>query len=285
MAEPPVGLGWRAHPSGPGTGAERVSCATMTFPVVFHLGPLVVPAHTVFETLAYVAGFRLFLVLRAREGDPVRESTRHLVIAAAAVGALLGAYGLALAQHPFGPAAPHVALAERLRGKTIVGGLLGGMLAVELAKLAIGERRRTGDLFVLPLCVGIAVGRVGCFLAGLDDHTFGLATTLPWGLDLGDGVPRHPVTLYETLALALIAAWTLHARGRVGLREGDRFRGFLTLYLAFRLGLDLLKPAPRPWLGLSAIQVACVLGLGYLARDWPRLARGTFAARVAATSE
>jgi phosphatidylglycerol---prolipoprotein diacylglyceryl transferase len=32
-------------------------------------------------------------------------------------------------------------------GKTIVGGLLGGWLAVELAKLTAGLKSRTGDLF------------------------------------------------------------------------------------------------------------------------------------------
>ena len=34
-------------------------------------------------------------------------------------------------------------------------------------------------------------------LAGLHDDTYGLPTALPWGIDLGDGVPRHPAPLND----------------------------------------------------------------------------------------
>ena len=40
-------------------------------------------------------------------------------------------------------------------------------VAVELVKLALGVHSRTGDLFAVPVCVGIAIGRLGCFFAGL----------------------------------------------------------------------------------------------------------------------
>ena len=64
-------------------------------------------------------------------------------------------------------------------GKSVVVGLLGGFVAVEWVKRRIGVRRSTGDLFVIPLAVGIAIGRIGCFLTGLDDHTHGLPADLP----------------------------------------------------------------------------------------------------------
>jgi phosphatidylglycerol:prolipoprotein diacylglycerol transferase len=59
----------------------------------------------------------------------------------------------------------------------------------------------------VPLAVGIAIGRIGCFLAGLDDFTWGIPTSLPWGHDFGDGVLRHPVQLYESIAMAAFAAF------------------------------------------------------------------------------
>ena len=46
---------------------------------------------------------------------------------------------------------------------------------------APARRRSTGDLFVVPLCVGTAIGRIGCFLSGLEDRTYGTPTSLPWG--------------------------------------------------------------------------------------------------------
>ncbi len=55
------------------------------------------------------------------------------------------------------------------------------------------------------------------------------------------------------------------------MREGDLFRGFMILYLGFRLALEGIKPNPAPYLGLSGIQVACVGALLYYARDVRRI--------------
>ena len=65
---------------------------------------------------------------------------------------------------------------------------------------------------VFPLLLGMALGRVGCHLAGLTDGTYGTATTLPWALDLGDGVARHPTNLYEIGFLLLLAGLLWWAR-------------------------------------------------------------------------
>ena len=249
----------------------------MHFPVVFHVGSVAIPAHFVFESLAYIVGFRIYLALRARAHDDIPDETRWWVIAAAAIGAVVGSRLLVWIQHPGLSWAHRADPAWLLGGKTIVGGLLGGLIAVETAKRILGETRSTGDLFVIPLCIGMAIGRIGCFLAGLDDHTYGNATTLPWGVDFGDGVRRHPAQLYEIVALAGIAGWAWQAQQRIAggeLIRGDAFRGFLSLYLLFRFALDWIKPEPRPYAGLSGIQVAAIAGLLYHARDLPRLVLG-----------
>jgi phosphatidylglycerol---prolipoprotein diacylglyceryl transferase len=217
-----------------------------------------------------VLGFRLFLSLRRRRGDTVAEQTRMTVLAGAAVGAVVGSKLLALVQHSAVVLAHPEPVWVLGGGKTIVGGLLGGLMGVELTKRWVGEERSTGDLFVLPLCLGMAVGRVGCFLAGLRDGTCGTETSLPWAVDFGDGVPRHPTQLYEIAALGLIAAWAWR-RQEAPARSGDLFRGFMVLYLGFRLFVDFIKPDPRAYIGLSAIQAACVCGLVYYARDLPRV--------------
>jgi prolipoprotein diacylglyceryltransferase len=64
---------------------------------------------------------------------------------------------------------------------------------------------RTGARFALPLAIGISIGRIGCYFAGLDDFTYGTPTNLPWGHDFGDGIARHPVQLYESAAMAACA--------------------------------------------------------------------------------
>jgi prolipoprotein diacylglyceryltransferase len=165
--------------------------------------------HPVMETLAYAVGFAVYRTLRARQGDIVAEPQRWTVLAAAAVGALVGSRVLGLAEQ--WPTVTEAWRTGRMLelllspgGKTIVGGLLGGWLGVEIAKKLSGITRRTGDLFALPLCVGIAVGRIGCLLAGLADDTYGKPTDLPWAVNLGDGIGRHPVQVYEILFLALL---------------------------------------------------------------------------------
>jgi prolipoprotein diacylglyceryltransferase len=138
--------------------------------------------------------------------------------------------------------------------------LLGGWLGVEIAKRVTGIRRRTGDLFVLPLCAGIAVGRVGCLLAGLADDTYGKPTALPWAVNLGDGIGRHPVQLYEIVFL--VSAGVLLS-ANIRLPEGARFRIFMAAYLAWRVAIDFLKPQPLVH-GMNLIQWACLAGLAAL---------------------
>jgi len=89
-------------------------------------------------------------------------------------------------------------------GKTIVGALAGGLITVELMKRYIGLRTSTGDVYAIPLAAGIAIGRIGCFLTGLADNTYGTASNLPWAIAFGDGIPRHPTQLYETVFLLLL---------------------------------------------------------------------------------
>jgi phosphatidylglycerol:prolipoprotein diacylglycerol transferase len=231
--------------------------------------------HPVMETLAYASGFAVYRWQRARQGDIVDEPQRWTVLAAAAVGALVGSRTLGIAEH--WPTVEQAWQAGRMwelllspGGKTIVGGLLGGWLAVELVKKLSGIKRRTGDLFALPLCVGIAVGRVGCLLAGLADDTYGKPTALPWAVDLGDGIGRHPVQVYEILFLIALG---FLISVKVRLPEGARFRIFVGGYLAWRLAIDFLKPQPLID-GLNLIQWSCVAGILLLVLDEVRQWKG-----------
>lgn len=231
--------------------------------------------HWVFEVLAYTVGFRLYLALRRRApGYALADRDRNLiVIVFAAMGAALGsklAYwlydpGAAFAQFPDWRAL--------LGGKSIVGALLGGLVGVETGKRVAGVQRSTGDLMWPALLLAMLIGRIGCLLTALSDGTAGAPTALPWGVDFGDGVPRHPAPLYEILFLAVLGAVLWRRRDRFA-REGDAFRLFLAAYLTFRLLLDFLKPMPTAYLGLlSGLQLLCVAGLLYYARDIPRLGR------------
>ncbi len=175
------------------------------FPWNVSLGSIQISAHGFFEAAAYLVGGWLYNRQRKQSGDVVSDSERSSVLVAAVVGALVGSKLLYYIEDPMLTLASWNQPAYILGGKTIVGGLLGGTAAVEWIKRRMGVQRRTGDLLTLPLMVGMAIGRIGCFVSGLADHTYGIATSLPWGIDLGDGIARHPVQLYEIGFLAFAA--------------------------------------------------------------------------------
>jgi phosphatidylglycerol:prolipoprotein diacylglycerol transferase len=229
--------------------------------------------HLVLEALAYFVGARVYWVQARRTARPPGVDG-WLLLGGGLFGAAVGSKGLHALEHL-------PVLLERnelslwLGGKSVLGGFLGGTLGVELAKKAIGWKRSTGDAWVPALAVGLALGRLGCQLSGLWDQTYGLETTLPWAWDHGDGVGRHPVALYE--ALAVLGLWAL-VRPRWPRHPGATFAAFLVGYCALRFGLEFLKPPFGPaaagtlpatlWAGLSAIQWAALGGLLAYAALW-----------------
>jgi prolipoprotein diacylglyceryltransferase len=225
----------------------------LTFPVYLGVGAWSIHPHWVFDALAYFIGFQLYLRMRRRRGDVLSGDARWWMIAAAIAGAAIGSKVLFWFEDPAETLAHWREPLFLLGGKTVVGALVGGLIAVEIAKRWLGITARTGDLFAVPLAVGIGVGRIGCFLSGLPDRTYGSPSTMPWAVDFGDGIPRHPTQLYETTFLWLLAAFLARTVARPH-REGDVFRLFMVGYLAFRLVIDALKPEVRLALGLSAIQ-------------------------------
>lgn len=240
--------------------------------------------HTVFEMLAYAVGFRLFLWTRRALAPAAFQQEDHVVWAGvgAIVGAALGAKLSFWIDDPMTAFADFPNLQHLLEGKSIIGALLGGLAGVELAKKAAGIRTSTGDAFVLPLTVGMCIGRIGCFLAGLGDHTYGNPTALPWGVDFGDGLPRHPTQLYEIIFLLLQYA-LIHTRRHALHEPGDRFRAFMVGYLAFRLLIEFIKPVFYLYPGgLSGLQWLCVAGLIYYVRAVPRILRALFTTEAGA---
>ncbi|CAN5443227.1 prolipoprotein diacylglyceryl transferase [soil metagenome] len=219
--------------------------------------------HVVFEYGAYTIGTQLFLLARKRSRDVYTTEQRIRIFLGAAIGALVGSHLLGLLERPdLITSAVGMGL-QFVAQKTIVGGLLGGLIGVEIAKKVHGYTSSSGDLMVFPLIVAMIVGRIGCHLGGIEDGTYGLATSLPWGVDVGDGVLRHPTNLYEILFLIVlgIALWS-STRVRT-LPDGRLFQVFMTCYLVFRLCIEFIKPSFVVVAGCSSIQLACVCGLLY----------------------
>ena len=132
---------------------------------------------------------------------------------------------------------------------------------MEIYKALRGVRGSTGGVFVGPFALGVVIGRWGCLFAGLPDGTYGAPTNLPWAVDLGDGIGRHPVQAYESVSMAAFLAVYL-----IGLARRARWtlrRSFYVMclwYAAQRFAWEFLKPY-RPLVGpLNLFHFLC-LGL------------------------
>jgi prolipoprotein diacylglyceryltransferase len=193
--------------------------------------------HSVFDAVAWAAaGLSLYWlthVLRVR--FPPSPANRLSYLAALIFGAGLGAI-------VFGTLNLWLSHQSGF-GRSIEGAIAGGIVAVEIYKRAAGIRTRTGARFALPIAIGIAVGRIGCFFAGVDDFTYGMPTALPWAHDFGDGIPRHPVQLYESAAMAFFAmvyVWRVLRDDRFMVENG--FYLVVAFYGAQRFVWEFLKP-------------------------------------------
>ena len=114
----------------------------------------------------------------------VEDHRARVTSSRSALGALVGAWLFGSANSLRGPIlAP---------SHSIAGALAGGIVAVEIWKLAHGVRQSTGGV-LRPADLRRHRHRpLGCFFAGLPDDTYGAPTSLPWAVDLGDGIGRHP---------------------------------------------------------------------------------------------
>ncbi|MEO0470324.1 MAG: prolipoprotein diacylglyceryl transferase family protein [Bacteroidota bacterium] len=235
----------------------------MSFPLEFGIGKGAISAHLIFETLAFFLAFRYFLSLRRGTEDVISQENRIWIIMGATFGALLGSRLLGALEDPVGWANSGNHFLYFFANKTIVGGLAGGLFAVEGVKKLIGEKRSSGDLFTFPIMLGMIIGRIGCFTSGVYEQTYGIETTFIWGMDLGDGLRRHPVALYEIGFLLFLWIGLKIIEGNWRLTSGLRFQFFMIAYFLFRFLLDFIKPGVRFPIGLGSIQIACVLILLY----------------------
>lgn len=238
----------------------------MHFPVSIQAGGITILLHTILETAGFFIGFRYFLYLRKQRGDIIEQANRVWILIGATFGALIGSRLIGgLENIPEMQQAPNK-LFYFYQNKTVVGSFTGGLFGVEFCKKLIGEKTASGDLFTYPMILALILGRVGCFSMGVYEETYGLPSSLPWSMNLGDGVLRHPVALYEIVFLLLLWAVLLLIEKRWQLQNGARFKLFMIAYLLFRFLLDFIKPHYTFPFGLSTIQLTCLITLLYYGR-------------------
>jgi phosphatidylglycerol:prolipoprotein diacylglycerol transferase len=234
--------------------------------------------HLVFDALAWVSGALLARALyRWRLKGQVEAAARRVgpgYFIALGIGAVTGGYLAGSLVSMVGPA-PTLS-------HSIAGVLAGAIVGVELYKLARGISGSTGAAFTGPLALGIAIGRWGCLYAGPADGTSGSPSSLPWAVELGDGVARHPVQVYESLSmLAFLAVYLVGLKQRRAWALERGFYVFVAWYGAQRFLWEFLKPYPRLLGGLDLFQL---MALGMIAYGWLYFVRDSRRARATAVA-
>jgi phosphatidylglycerol---prolipoprotein diacylglyceryl transferase len=194
--------------------------------------------HTVFDLLSVLCslGITVFCYRwRLRDAAQRLDALGAPYVIALVGGAVIGGYGagtlnLWLSGIPG-------------TGRSIAGALAGAITAIELFKAYRGVRQSTGLIFVPAFATSVVVGRIGCYLSGLPDNTYGIPSALPWAHDFGDGVLRHPVQLYESLAMfAFLTAALVLLEQRQPFFMRNGFYLLVLYYGAQRFIWEFLKP-------------------------------------------
>jgi len=166
-------------------------------------------------------------------------------------------------------------------GLTAYGAVLGATLGIwiysRFSKFQFGY---FADVVAPGIILAQAIGRIGCTINGC---CYGLETFLPWSIVYTHpdslcplGVATHPTTVYEIIWNLLVFGVLLKLRGRLK-PDGSLFLIYLSLYSAYRLGTDFLRPGTPFLFGLHQAQVIAII---VLAIAIPLLALRTRWARV-----
>ena len=241
------------------------------FPILFHIGPLPVRSYAVFIALAFVVAG----VIRRSEAKRLaydKEPGHQWVGVGALLGAILGAkLGMVFFEPLDGFAETLQRMAQLdFAGKTVVGGLIGGFIGVEITKNRVGITHSTGDAWALALPAAQAVGRLGCYFEGC---CYGSESENPWSVVM-HGASRHPAQLYEAglllVLLAILSVW----RSRP-MPEGHLFRRYLVGYAVIRFTVEFARGDPSVDVGpFSLVQIVCMMAaVGFVVSMW-RQSRG-----------
>ncbi|MDR4955098.1 prolipoprotein diacylglyceryl transferase [Chryseobacterium sp. ES2] len=234
----------------------------MDFPVTFHIFGKTILAHPLFEAAGMFLGMRYYFYLKRKSKEKLSFNTSAAVLIGATAGALIGSKLIGNLENPYA-LFENFSIRKFWSNNTIVGGLAFGLMGVELAKKIVHHKESTGDLIVFPLILAMIIGRIGCFLTGVYEETYGIPTDSVFGMHLGDQYLRHPVALYEIAFLILLWIGLKYIQSSKKYPSGFIFKLFMLSYFTFRFLLDFIKPRVEIIGNMGTIQMVCICVIIY----------------------
>ena len=221
--------------------------------------PFKLTAYTFFITLGIAVGIVVYF-LEAKKTHQANENSFWIVIGAF-IGSTIGAKLLEFLLNIDRVHSGNDLLVFLISGRTIVGGLIGGTLGVWITKKVAGIKAKRGNLFAPAIALGVAVGRFGCFFNGC---CYGKPTTLPWGVNFGDGILRHPTQLYESAFMLLMFFVLKFGFRNREIQPGFLFNFLILAYFIYRFLSEFIREERVAFFHLTYFQLISIVVILYL---------------------
>ena len=136
-------------------------------------------------------------------------------------------------------------------GKTIIGGFIGGIIGAKITKKIFKIDAKKGNLFAPAIAIGVAIGRIGCFLRGC---CYGKPTNLPWGVNFGDGILRHPTQIYESIFMLGMFVYLETIKNKKNIKPGQLLKILMVSYFTFRFFIEFIRAQDIAFFGVYGFQ-------------------------------
>ncbi len=226
----------------------------------FVIGKVKISSYTTFVLLGIIIGVLWFYFTISKKRK-LNYKYSYFIVMSALLGGLLGSKLLVFIEN-ISILIKHPSYIKYfiLTGKSIVGGLLGGLLGIKaFKKIAKLETFHCGNEIAPAIALAMGIGRIGCFLTGC---CYGIKTTLPIGVDFGDGIRRIPTQLIEMLfCFILFGILFYRQKKNKDLPQGILFRELVLYYFIFRFFIEFIRDTNKNILFLSIYQVISIIGI------------------------
>ncbi len=237
-------------------------------PILFELGPLTLRSYGLMVALGFLFGSMVTVAFNRKEGrldEPVLDLIVWIMIAS-----VVGARLMYVAVQPEYFYEHPLAIVKIWEGGLVFyGGLIGASVTAYFWMRKQGlPIWAIGDCVAPGLAVGLALGRVGCFLNGCCygavNHAHGVVFP-----NLMDGLPRLPTQLYESAFAILLAGGLAWAKPRRSF-AGQIFWSWIGLYAIWRFFIEMLRDdsergtlvsallTPGQWISLVGLLLAAI---------------------------